>query len=201
MSVTPLYKLVLGNLWTAGYRPTLRERIRMQSEPGMTRFSYEASENDELVREMLTNFGYGPNETGTGLQILDMLPERNGPRPEDARPLAGHLIECAGHWCGDLIRIAGYYEHPEEGLTIGSRKAGWVGHIERMHFSLSCGGPSSHQPISIENLVPAGRTVFLEQWDFAMLPAAHSGVHWLTEVPVWKAETILFEISSTKVAA
>lgn len=200
MSLSHLYKIVLGNLWTAGYRPSMRERIRMQHEVGAGHIGADANAIDDLAREKLIALGYEPIETGTGLRLLEMLADREGPRPDDASPLAGHVIECEGHWCGDLIRMSGYYNDPDYGLSIGNSKAGWVGHIERMHWSLSCGGPSAHAPISTGNLVRTGRTAFVVQWDFAMLPAAHSGVHWLTEVPVWEAETIIFD-TNTKAAA
>ena len=133
-----------------------------------------------------------PNDTGTGLQILDMLADRTGPRGDDTRPMAGHLIETNGHWSVPEARLSGYYDDPQFSSRIGNRIGSWVGAIDAMCFSLGSGGPASILAVDHDQLKPTGRTAILSQWDFAMLPAANTAVTWLVEVPIWSATKLQF---------
>lgn len=190
--LTQSYRQVLGSLWTAGYRPSLKERIALQHAPGANRVCFTQRENDENAREILHSFGYSPNEKGTGLQILDMLADRTGPRANDTRPLPGHLIETNGLWSVPEVRLSGYYDDPQFTSRIGNRIGSWIGTIDAMCFSLGSGGPASILAVDLDHLEPTGRTAVLSQWDFPMLPAPNTAVTWLVEVPIWSATKLQF---------
>ena len=136
--LSQLYRQVLGALWTAGYRPSMKERVALQCMPGISKIAYTQPENDELARDILIRMGYHPTDEGSGLRLLPMLAERTGPKPTDSTPLAGHLVETNGLWSVPEVRLSGYYEDPTFTSRIGNRVAAWNANVERLNFSLSC---------------------------------------------------------------
>lgn len=181
--INPLFAQVLGSLWTAGHRPDLKEKLRLQEECQRWHFM-DSGETEKAAIDILDQAGYSISENPSGLDLLDYAPAI------EHAPNAGHVLKTAKIWNCDEVRLAGY---PGEGsYTIANLKGRWHARVANGLVTMGSGGPASILAIDTSNFRPTGETQACLQWDFAFLPTAHEGVNWKATVPVWEADEILW---------
>lgn len=194
MEINPVFKLALGAVLTAGYRPgsELKHKLQRRCFFDVAR-AYDSGDGFDGVRryiesraiEALKETGYPVAEKPQGLDLLRPLIAA----PEHKAPQAGDIVRAAQPWslCEEFA-LQGVLGEPRRGFTIANRRGGW--HVgtdpeRRNAASMGNGGPASIGYLDARKLKETGETARLFAWDFAFTPAAHTGVEFLIPVRVW----------------
>lgn len=199
-----VFKLALGAVWTAGYRPTMDEKYalrracgyfdhrKMNAHLGEFTAAGKGSGFDgmrdyfqvEAIRA-LSESGYPLAETPARLDLVQPLPL---PARSDV-PQAGDIVRSAKPWSGcSEFGLQGALGVELPGFTIANRRGGWyVGtDPDRPNYaSMGNGGPSSCGRLDARVLIATAEIDRLFCWAFAFTPEAHTGVEFYLPVRVW----------------
>jgi len=192
------FNLALGALWTAGHRPTLKEKSALLSLTGYgDRYRpYDDTQNRAL--EALTKLGYRltdvPSEYDLVEKVADIV-------PQDGPPTAGHSVLLSDTPAAKrlsilnpniLFTLQGEIGQQKTGFALARTNQGWTCSFsswredtDRRFVSLSCGGPSTIGSYATERFVKTDRNVRHQVWDFAFTPEAHTACYFETTSPIW----------------
>lgn len=114
------------------------------------------------------------------------IPTRN-----PALPCAGDMVELAEPWAPEkLARVGlqGCAGVHRAGLTCANPRGSWHFSRSSQSVSMGSGGPASIMYLDLREAKATGETVPFRVWSFESLPAAHTAVHWIRDVPLWRLD-------------
>ena len=113
------------------------------------------------------------------------------PTRDPALPCAGDMVELAEPWTFEQLRRVGLQGRVGEhraGLTCANPRGSWCYSRTAGSLSMGSGGPASMMYLDLREAKATGETVPFRVWSFESVPAAHTAVHWLRDVPLWRLE-------------
>lgn len=187
---SPIYKLALGALWTAGHHPDTTEKSELRRACGCSIDFDEfwKTAGTTAAIKALESCGYEINPAYAGergsLDLIKPLPIEHA-----TVPMASHVIRLTGRgWFtlkdGDHLALQGDMTACRRGFTIANAKGSW--HRSGNWISMGCGGPSSFSELDCRLLQPTSETYRLLAWQWIGSPQADGGAHFRMTVPIWE---------------
>lgn len=187
---SPIFKLAIGALWTAGHKPDQAAKFALQRACG-TNIDMEdlwATGGHKQAITALRECGY---ELADDLDLPRGSYDLVKPLPMNHAtiPMAGHVARLTGKgWFtmseGQYVGLQGNLSERRRGFEIANAKGGW--HRYGNYISMGCGGPASIGYLDCRNLRPTGETYRLHAWEWIGRPQANGGAYFYLTVPVWE---------------
>lgn len=187
---SPIYKLALGAVWTAGYRPDEAERNKLRQACG-TDIDFEELYHIGGTRQAVTALQACGYDIADNVELkranYDLL--KPLPRPTFHNPMAEHVARLVGKgWFtmaeGQYIGLQGNMIADRRGFEIANARGGW--HLAGNRISMGAGGPASIAHLDCQRLKPTNETYRLLVWSWVGRPQANGGANFYLTVPVWE---------------
>lgn len=187
---SPIFRLALGALWTAGHRPDQADKSALRAACGS-----DPDLNDLYATGGTTQAIAALKRCGYEVTDEDTIPRGSYdlvkplPLQLPTVPMASHVARLTGKgWSimkeGSFVGLQGDLTSQQRGYEIANAVGGW--HRYGDCITMGNGGPASIAYLDTRRLRPTDETYRLLAWSWIERPQANGGANFYLTVPVWE---------------